>query len=237
MKFLKVKVRSSSIDNNNQNNDANGRIELIALSKPLLWLIIVLISLNNAFLSITPIILQNFKNQIKFELRLTTQTYDLFRSFNNFGALLGAIIFYLVIEKINHKNIIISFLLINCLSHFTFYLKLPFIALLISRFISGLVSSFCIIYFPFWVDKFGINNWIGFMQGLVQVSKIFGISIGYSLNYILSLRKWNFGFLLESVLALFFPLIIVSFFSIFPVCLFILAHVLIWSSFFDVVNS
>ena len=106
MKFLKVKVRSSSIDNNNQNNDANGRIELIALSKPLLWLIIVLISLNNAFLSITPIILQNFKNQIKFELRLTTQTYDLFRSFNNFGALLGAIIFYLVIEKINHNNII-----------------------------------------------------------------------------------------------------------------------------------
>lgn len=200
MKFLKVKVRSSSIDNNNQNNDANGRIELIALSKPLLWLIIVLISLNNAFLSITPIILQNYKNQIKFELRLTTQTYDLFRSFNNFGALLGAIIFYLVIEKINHKNIIISFLLINCLSHFTFYLKLPFIALLISRFISGLVSSFCIIYFPFWVDKFGINNWIGFMQGLVQVSKIFGISIGYSLNSILSLRKWNFGFLLESVL-------------------------------------
>lgn len=38
------------------------------------------------------------------------------------------------------------------------------------------------------------------MQGLVQVSKIFGISIGYSLNSILSLRKWNFGFLLESVL-------------------------------------
>ena len=64
MKFLKVKVRSSSIDNNNQNNEANGRIELIALSKPLLWLIIVLISLNNAFLSITPIILQNYKNQI-----------------------------------------------------------------------------------------------------------------------------------------------------------------------------
>ena len=105
MKFLKVKVRASSIDNNNQNNDASGRIDLITLSKPLLWLIIVLISLNNAFLSITPIILQNFKNQIKFELRLTTQTYDLFRSFNNFGALLGAIIFYLVIEKINHKNI------------------------------------------------------------------------------------------------------------------------------------
>ena len=38
------------------------------------------------------------------------------------------------------------------------------------------------------------------MQGLVQISKIFGISLGYSINSIFGNRRWNFAFLLESIL-------------------------------------
>ena len=196
MKSVNVKTTNEI---SNQNNDANNRIELV-LSKSVIWILLILISINNALISMSPIILHSCQKQIKFELKLSAQMYDLLKTFHNLGALLGSILFTLVIEKINHKTILISFLLINCLCHFSFYLKLSFLAISISRFVSGLVSTFCFIYFPFWVDKFGINNWIGFMQGLVQVSKIFGISIGYSLNSILSLRKWNFGFLLESVL-------------------------------------
>ena len=30
-----------------------------------------------------------------------------------------------------------------------------------------------------WVDKFGINNWINFMQTVVQISKTFGNVLGY----------------------------------------------------------
>ena len=199
MKFFKVKVKSST-EINIQSSEPSCRIESQTLSKPILWLLLILISMNSSFLFITKVILKNCQNQIKFELRLSIQTFDLFRSFNNLGSLLGAIIFSLVIEKVNHKKILISFLLINCLCHFSFYLKLPFIVLLISRFFSGLFSTFCFIYFPFWVDKFGINNWIIFMQGLVQVSKIFGISLGYSINSIFGSRRWNFAFLLESIL-------------------------------------
>ena len=199
MKFLRMKVKSSN-DLANPGSDTSGRIENIVLFKSIIWLVLILISINHSFLSITPIILNRCKNQIKFELKLSYQTYDLLRSFNNLGSLLGAIIFTLIIEKVNHKHILISFLLINCICHFSFYLKLPFIVLLTSRFISGIMSSYCIIYFPFWVDKFGINNWIGFMQALVQISKIFGISIGYSLFSILGIRKWNYCFLIESIL-------------------------------------
>lgn len=199
MKFTKVKVKTST-EVNFPSNDANGRIESLNINKSIIWLLVILISLNSAFLYMSPVILNNCKNQIKFELKLSIQSFDLLRSFNNLGALLGAIIFTLVIEKVNHKVILISFLLINCLCHFSFYLKLSFLALLISRFISGIVSTFCFIYFPFWVDKFGINNWITFMQGLVQISKIFGISLGFSLFSILGNRKWNYAFFIESIL-------------------------------------
>lgn len=197
MKFIKVKVKASC---ETQTTDPCGRLDPQILSKPMIWLLLILISLNSAFLNISPVILQNCKNRIKFEQKLSIEKYDLFRSFNNLGALLGAIIFTLLIEKVNHKRILISFLLINCICHFSFFLKLSFLSLLISRFISGIVSTYSIIYFPFWVDKFGINNWVIFMQGLVQLSKIFGISLGYSLQSILGNRRWNYAFFIESIL-------------------------------------
>ena len=199
MKYFKVKVKSST-EINVPSPETSGRIELQTLSKSILFLLAILISLNSSFLFISQVILKNCQSRIIFELRLSNQSYDLLRSFHNLGSLLGAIIFSLVMEKVNHKKIIISFLLVNCLCHFSFYLKLPFLTLLISRFFSGLVSTFCFVYFPFWVDKFGVNNWITFMQGLIQISKIFGISLGYSIHSIIGSRRWNIAFLLESIL-------------------------------------
>ena len=199
MKYFKVKVKSST-EINIPCPEPSGRIGLQTLSKSILFLLAILISLNSSFLFISQVILQSCRSRIIFELRLSNQSYDLLRSFHNLGSLLGAIIFSLVMEKINHKKIIISFLLVNCLCHFSFYLKLPFLTLLISRFFSGLVSTFCFVYFPFWVDKFGVNNWITFMQGLIQISKIFGISLGYSIHSIIGSRRWNIAFLLESIL-------------------------------------
>ena len=195
MKSVSVKTTNEI---NNSNNYANIRIELI-LSKSIIWFLLILISLNSAFLSISPTILEHSQRQIKFELKLSVPMYDWLKAFYNLGSLLGAIIFTLVIEKIKHKSILISFLLINCLCHFSFYLKLPFLAISLSQFISGLVTTFCFIYFPFWVDKFGINNWIGFMHALVQVCKIYGNTLGSFIIYLISNRKWNFGFLLESI--------------------------------------
>ena len=89
MKFFKVKVKSST-EINIPNNEPSGRIESQTLSKPILWLLLILISMNTSFLLISQVILKNCQNQIKFELRLSIQTFDLFRSFNNLGSLLGA---------------------------------------------------------------------------------------------------------------------------------------------------
>ena len=195
MKSVEVKTTNEVT---NSNNEANAKIELV-LSRSMIWFLLILISLNNAFLSMSPTILQHSHRIIKFELKLSVQMYDWLKTFFNLGSLLGAIIFTLVIEKIKHKPILISFLLINCLCNFSFYLKLSFLSLSLSRFVSGLVTSFCFIYFPFWVDKFGINNWIGFMHALVQIFKIYGISLGAFLIYLVGQWRWNFGFLVESV--------------------------------------
>ena len=172
----------------------------IVLSKTIICILLSLISLNHAFLYISPGILSSCITRIKFEMKLSDEAYGLFGTINGFGSLLGSIIFTLIIEKANHKHLIISVLLINCVCHFAFYLKLSYNILLISRFISGFVTIFCFTYFPMWVDKFGILNWVNFMQTVVQISKTFGNVLGYFIYFILGSRKWNYGFLIESIL-------------------------------------
>lgn len=180
-------------------NDVNKPPKVI-LSKRKIWILMILISLNHAFLYISPGILSSCITQIKFELKLSDEAYGMFGTINGFGALIGSIIFTLIIERANHKKLIISVLLLNCFCHFAFYLKLSYTALIYSRFISGFATIFCFTYFPQWVDKFGILHWVNFMQTFVQISKTIGNVLGYFIYFILGSKKWNYGFLIESIL-------------------------------------
>ena len=183
----------------NKINDIN-KPPKILLSKRKIWVLMILISLNHAFLYISPGILSSCITQIKFELKLSDEAYGMFGTINGFGALIGSIIFTLIIERANHKKLIISVLLLNCFCHFAFYLKLSYTALIYSRFISGFATIFCFTYFPQWVDKFGILHWVNFMQTFVQISKTIGNVLGYFIYFILGSKKWNYGFLIESIL-------------------------------------
>ena len=194
-----VQVKSSLDYSSNIYNNNFDKYPMV-LSKKIICILLSLISLNHAFLYISPGILSSCITQIKFEMKLSDEEYGLFGTINGFGSLLGSIVFTLIIEKANHKHLIISVLLINCVCHFAFYLKLSYNILLISRFISGFVTIFCFTYFPMWVDKFGILNWVNFMQTVVQISKTFGNVLGYFIYFILGSRKWNYGFLIESIL-------------------------------------
>jgi len=192
-----VPIKSS--EEFNKINDIN-KPPKILLSKKKIWILMILISLNHAFLYISPGILSSCITQIKFELNLSDEAYGMFGTINGFGALIGSIIFTLVIERANHKKLIISVLLLNCFCHFAFYFKLSYTALIYSRFISGFATIFCFTYFPQWVDKFGILHWVNFMQTFVQISKTIGNVLGYFIYFILGSKKWNYGFLIESIL-------------------------------------
>lgn len=180
-------------------NDGN-KPPKVLLSKRKIWILMILVSLNHAFLYISPGILSSCITQIKFELKLSDEAYGMFGTINGFGALIGSIIFTLIIERANHKKLILSVLLLNCFCHFAFYLKLSYTALIYSRFISGFATIFCFTYFPQWVDKFGILHWVNFMQTFVQISKTIGNVLGYFIYFILGSKKWNYGFLIESIL-------------------------------------
>lgn len=167
------------------------------LSEEIIWLLMIVFSIIHGLMCISQGMLSSCVTDIKNEFNLSDEKYSIFGTINGFGSLVGSVIFTLVIEKVNHKYLISSMLIINCVCHFAFFNKLEYPILLMSRFISGFASVFCYIYFPMWVDKFSMRKWVNFMQTTVQISNIIGHNFGYFIYLILGSKQWKYGFLTE----------------------------------------
>ena len=183
------------------------------LSKKVIWLLMYILSIIHGLMCIVPGMLSSCITEMKEEIQLTDKEFGLFGTINGFGSLLGSLAFTLVIERISHKCLISTMLLINCICHFAFFFKFSYPILLGSRFICGFVCVFCYIYFPMWVDKFAMKEWVNFMQTFVQVSNTIGHIFGYFVYLMLGGTQWKYGFLLESISisSLVFIMIIIPF--------------------------
>ena len=169
------------------------------LSENVIWLLMYILSTIHGLMVIVPGMLSSCIVEMKEEFGLTDKQFGLFGSVNGFGSFIGSLAFTIVIEKISHKCLISTMLLINCICHFAFFFKLSYPILLASRFICGFVCVFCFIYFPMWVEKFAMKKWVNFMQTFVQVSNTIGHIFGYFVYLILGGHNWKYGFLLESI--------------------------------------
>ena len=175
------------------------RKEQEKLSENVIWLLMYILSTIHGLMVIVPGMLSSCIVEMKDEFGLTDKQFGLFGSVNGFGSFIGSLAFTLVIERISHKCLISTMLLINCICHFAFYFKLSYPILLSSRFLCGFVCVFCFIYFPMWVEKFAMKKWVNFMQTFVQVSNTIGHIFGYFVYLVLGGHNWKYGFLLESV--------------------------------------
>ena len=169
------------------------------LSENVIWLLMYILSTIHGLMVIVPGMLSSCITEMKSEFALSDKEFGMFGTVNGFGSLLGSLAFTLVIERINHKCLICSMLLINCICHFAFFFKFQYSILLSSRFICGFVNVFCFIYFPMWVDKFAMRKWVNFMQTFVQVANTIGHIFGYFIYLLLGGKQWKYGFLIESI--------------------------------------
>lgn len=169
------------------------------LSEKVIWLLMYIFSTIHGLICLSPGILSSCITEIKAEFKLTNKQYGMFGTATGLGSLLGSIAFTLLIEKVSHKLLICSMLLINCVSHIAFVLKLNYSFLFISRFINGFACVFCYMYFPMWVVKFAMKKWANFMQTFIQVSYTIGNIFGYLIFLLLGGTHWKYGFLLEII--------------------------------------
>ena len=93
------------------------------LSENVIWLLMYILSAIHGLMVIVPGMLSSCIVEMKEEFGLTDKQFGLFGSVNGFGSFIGSLAFTLVIEKINHKCLISTMLLINCACHFAFFSK------------------------------------------------------------------------------------------------------------------
>ena len=102
------------------------------LSEEVIWLLMIVFSIIHGLMCISQGMLSSCVTDIKNEFNLSDEKYSIFGTINGFGSLVGSVIFTLIIEKVNHKHLISSMLIINCVCHFAFFNKFEYPILLIT---------------------------------------------------------------------------------------------------------
>ena len=183
------------------------KIEVV-LKRSVRWIIMVLYIIINMLMMIDTGLLSSASTKIKQSLNIDDKKFGLFGSCNHTGRIIGTILFMFIFNKFNRKNLLIIPLYINCFSIFFFIITDIVPLLFITRIINGLCTTFAFIYFPIWIDQFGIQTKKTTMMSLIQMASPLGMVLGYTMNTFIGSNKWQKTLLIESISLLFFVSII-----------------------------
>ena len=171
----------------------------VVLKRNIRWIIMIINLLISIINSMDSGLFTSASTIIKESLQIDDTKFGLFGSCNHFGRIFGTILFMFIFNFFNRKNLLIISFFIDCFSIFCFTITNKIIILLISRVLNGFCTSFGIIYFPIWIDQFGIQNKKTLMMSLLQMAFPVGMIIGYSINTLLGSEKWKITLLIETI--------------------------------------
>ena len=178
------------------------KIELV-LDRGIRWIIMILFVLINVLMMMDNGLLSSASSIIKKTLKVNDQLFGLFGSCNHSGRIIGTIIFMIIFNTFNRKYLLLLPLYINTLALFSFTITNIISILFIARVLNGLCTAFGFIYFPIWIDQFGIQTKKTMMMSLIQMAPPIGLVLGYFQNTILTSEKWKLSFLMQSIILFF----------------------------------
>lgn len=181
----------------------------VILKRDIRWTIMIIYLLISIIISMDTGLFTSASTLIKETLKIDDKKFGLFGSCIHFGRIFGTILFMFIFNIFNRKNLLIISFFINCISIFCFTITDNIIILFISRIINGFCTSFGIIYFPIWIDQFGIQNKKTLMMSLLQMAFPIGMILGYTTNTILGSKKWKITLLIETISLFIFNLFII----------------------------
>lgn len=145
------------------------------------------------------------------------QAVGLFGSIDFIGRVVGALIFTVIMGKMNRKMLIVSTLIFKALTLFVPLGSINIIINDIARCLSGLSQVFYPTYFPVWCDQYGKKDKRAIWVTIVQVGNPIGIIIGYGLGMFCDFiqfndyKGWRTAFAVEGIILFVFAIIIFFF--------------------------
>ena len=181
----------------------------VVLKRNIRWVIMLIFIIINMIMMIDTGLFSSASTKIKNYLNIDDKKFGLFGSCNHSGRILGTISFMFIFNIFNRKNLLLIPLYINSLSIILFVLTDIVPLLFIARILNGLCSTFGFIYFPIWIDQFGIQTKKTLMMSLIQMASPLGMVLGYTMNTFIGSDRWKLTLMIESISLFFFVTLII----------------------------
>ena len=134
----------------------------------------------------------------------SNQEIGLFGSFVFIGNLVGALIYFYLINIYQRKKLLINSMFLISICLITFILTTNTLFLLLNRGILGIFQSYFVIYLPLWCNQYGITNQRSIMLSIGQLTTPLGVFVGYLIaSECISINEnigWKFSFVIQSVI-------------------------------------
>jgi predicted MFS family arabinose efflux permease len=141
-------------------------------------------------------------NQIKEELQIGDKDFGIYGSVVQVGRIVGTFSVMILLNLFNRKYLIFSALVLKSASFLIYYVTSNYYIIMIFRFLQGFSHVFTYVYFPAWVDQFGLQKYKTMMTSFIQTASPFGSVFGFNATTFLADFKKGFALLASSILAL-----------------------------------
>ena len=194
---MKTKVKKKM--NTNNESQKPKKVKLSRCYR--LFLFFVMMNMDMS-MDISSGIFSSAAKNIKIQLKLTDAKFGGFGTATSLGRIISSFLFFFLNEKVNHKYFLT--IIIGFHSFFLFCFKFtdnPQILVLI-RSLQGLTQTSPSIYFPVWINQFGLNNYKTIQITSLQLFQTLGKLLGQLINLIVGFDNWREGFFIEGIILL-----------------------------------
>ena len=146
-------------------------------------------------------------NQIKEELNINDKSFGIYGSIVQIGRIIGTLSVMFLLNLFDRKYLIFFALVLKCATFLIYFFTANYYIIMGFRFLQGFSHVFTYVYFPTWVDQFGLQNYKTIMTSFIQTASPFGSVFGFNATTFLGDYKYGFALLAFTILPLDFILL------------------------------
>ena len=141
-------------------------------------------------------------NQIKEELNINDKSFGIYGSIVQIGRIIGTLSVMILLNLFDRKYLIFFALILKCATFLIYFFTANYYIIMGFRFLQGFSHVFTYVYFPTWVDQFGLQNYKTIMTSFIQTASPFGSVFGFNVTTFLGDYKYGFALLAFTILPL-----------------------------------
>jgi MFS family permease len=131
---------------------------------------------------------------IKKDLGFSDSAFGRYGSIVQIGRITGTLIVMSLLNICNRKYLIITALFFKCASFLIYLVTYNIYIIYVFRYIQGVTHVFTYVYFPTWIDQYGMQAWKPIMMSMIQTASPFGSVFGFTVTTYIGTERWYLGF-------------------------------------------